>query len=302
MPRFVLASPLLPGFVQRQGRLRVRRDDLRPRALQRRDGPRGAVKERMVFPRRKGHRAILFGGNVYTDGSVRRPGSNLSIGSFGFWYPGRQLAAANPEDFFFARRSSAPSFLHDSGIVMAGTILGLHTNSTRTEIAAIIPMLSSQVGLHIGTDSESMASQLQDIIENHTCRRRPWGLRNDGDLWQLIDDALDIRGCSSVKVSWVKGHATIADMLEGRSTPEHAVGNGNADTAADTGIEGSWLTGAEEFLQFMALKRDALIVLTSQIQQLVIRVLKAEKESRLAAVLSNISRPTSERIAMWRIG
>eukprot|EP00973_Karenia_brevis_P039631 5473512-Karenia_brevis.AAC.1 len=41
--------------------------------------------------------------------------------------------------------------------------------------------------------------------------RLPYNLQNDGDIWQLIHEALVQRGPRSVAISKVKGHATWSD-------------------------------------------------------------------------------------------
>eukprot|EP00969_Alexandrium_andersonii_P264312 11681827-Alexandrium_andersonii.AAC.1 len=39
-------------------------------------------------------------------------------------------------------------------------------------------------------------------------QRFPFGLVRDGDIWQLISEALSKRGVSTVRVTKVRGHAT----------------------------------------------------------------------------------------------
>ena len=69
-----------------------------------------------------------------------------------------------------------------------------------------------------------MYATLKDIFANQS-HRKPWQFRNDGDLWQVTDNAIRIRGRNSVDVSWVKGHATILDLISQRTTPERCLAN-----------------------------------------------------------------------------
>ena len=64
---------------------------------------------------------------------------------------------------------------------------------------------------------------------------KPLHLVKDGDLISLIQHMIRVRGPEPVLVTKVKGHATDADVEQGRVRAEYKFGNDEADTAADLG-------------------------------------------------------------------
>ena len=63
------------------------------------------------------------------------------------------------------------------------------------------------------------ANTLQKLL-----RRRPWGLRLDGDVWEAAVNLIAVKGTESIRVVWTKGHATDADIATGKSSEEHRRG------------------------------------------------------------------------------
>ena len=59
---------------------------------------------------------------------------------------------------------------------------------------------------------------------------------SDGDLWSYFAKAVAAKGPSSVKCTWVKGHATEQQILTGITTHTHKEGNDAADATADIGV------------------------------------------------------------------
>ena len=49
-------------------------------------------------------------------------------------------------------------------------------------------------------------------------RRSPWELQTDGGLWSACQKSIMRKGPNSVRVTWVKGHATAEDIQQGIAT------------------------------------------------------------------------------------
>ena len=97
------------------------------------------------------------------------------------------------------------------GIRLYTKIRGFGSSSTRTELAAGIKAISAYGSVHIGSDSRAFvdkASQYLKDIRNNRMIKRPWELVSDGDLWERFYKAVSTKGVNSVKITWVKGHAT----------------------------------------------------------------------------------------------
>ena len=72
-------------------------------------------------------------------------------------------------------------------------------------------------------------------------RRRPWGLRLDGDIWEAAANLIATKGTEDIRVIWIKGHATDADIAAGKSSEEQRRGHAIADTRADGKPRTEWL-------------------------------------------------------------
>lgn len=66
---------------------------------------------------------------------------------------------------------------------------------------------------------------------------KPWGLQKDGDRWERCWAATLLRGPNTLKLTNVKGHTTLKDLVDGKISKEDRDGNGQADTAADAGTQ-----------------------------------------------------------------
>ncbi len=95
----------------------------------------------------------------------------------------------------------------------------------------------------IGTDSAcflepflALISKLWDPCVTPRLRSlKPYGLRPNGDLWQLVEQHLIARGPHSVEAFKVKAHTTLQDVAAGVITPGNRQGNGQADALAARG-------------------------------------------------------------------
>ena len=84
---------------------------------------------------------------------------------------------------------------------------------------------------HLGIDNLNVARTIGRLLDRD-CLVKPSPLAKDGDLVVL---AQYIRGRKTVRVTKVKGHATDADVEQGRVRLEDRLGNAQADAAADLG-------------------------------------------------------------------
>ena len=139
--------------------------------------------------------------NVATDGSLPHPGSSLSYASFRSWEWGRVLAQITPEELEFCRPVQISNERRNGGILLAGTLQGVYSSSTRAELGGTISALAKPIGLHIALDNRGVVDRANSIINGTFKTRKPWALLDDGDLWQAFSDAVQARGASSVAIS-----------------------------------------------------------------------------------------------------
>ena len=66
--------------------------------------------------------------------------------------------------------------------------------------------------------------------------RRPWALQPNGDLTRLLFRFVRAKGPHAVAFAKVKGHATLADINENKSTHDNKYGNDKSDAAAAKGV------------------------------------------------------------------
>ena len=62
-----------------------------------------------------------------------------------------------------------------------------------------------------------------------------WDLKSDGDLWKQVHAAIKAKGVDSIKIKWVKGHATDKHVKMNITTEKDRTGNNIADDTADVG-------------------------------------------------------------------
>ena len=169
--------------------------------------------------------------NAWTDGSYRNPGKRLAVGSFGVWHPTRDPGDLRPEECDFA--SPIPQAIHGqpAGLMLAGVLPGVFNSSTRTELAAFIAICASPCPLNIGIDNNTVVQRTNAIASGTLRRRRDWSLLPDGDLWQIAEECIRIRGPQATWSSWHKSHATWSQLASGAVKPCNAINNGIADLA-----------------------------------------------------------------------
>ena len=182
----------------------------------------------------------------YCDGGVKNPGSSAwQIAGFGIWWIDKV-----PEEENKAMAKYTYQYHQGEGSTMWANMAGQHAHSTRTEIAAVLIAMLRPVPLHLGSDSQAMIDKANFLMNaavlwqlrmgtNHWTTKnpckKPWSLQKDGDLWEQFWEASLIRGPRMLRLTKVKGHATLKDIVTGKSTEEHKKGSDMADTAATAG-------------------------------------------------------------------
>lgn len=89
-------------------------------------------------------------------------------------------------------------------------------------------MARAPYALHGSLDNSVVVKFVIEILCNlHTPFAKPLALRCNVDLFQRIEDTLKQRGFESIRLSWIKGHATNKDVDEGLITQwqkyQHAI-------------------------------------------------------------------------------
>ena len=138
----------------------------------------------------------------------------------------------------YAERDIALYQATQNGVRLYTKIGGYGGSSTRTELAAGIIALCAHGPVHIGSDSEAFVNTANDIlhkIHHNTKPHRSWKLISDGDLWEHFYRAAIQKGPRSIKLTWVKGHATQEHIDKSITTLVNKAGNDEADITADIG-------------------------------------------------------------------
>jgi hypothetical protein len=186
---------------------------------------------------------------------------------------------------------NAPS---NEGLRQWNMLPGQRCNSTRVETAAAVIALMRRKSIRIGTDSAAMLSKAKALME--TARRwsdeaqhdwlpkrnplrKPWGLQNDGDLWELFFGAVLARGPRAHAFEKVKGHATQEDITAGRATAEHKLGNDDADGCATKGVEATFGGNMRtaNAMRWLAKRHEDYRSFMNRVHKMIIAILKMEK-------------------------
>ena len=165
------------------------------------------------------------------------------------------------------------------GLMMAGTIPGVYSSSTRAELASVIAALPKPGGLYFALDNRAVVDGIVNILNGFTSRR-PWALRPDGDLWSVAESAIAQRGRHSLRVRWTKGHATWWHIVGGYCTSRDVVCNGMSDIAADKGHQVTHRTDEQLIMSFLARGQRAYCKLIWRMQRYAIAIIKADSAER----------------------
>ena len=197
--------------------------------------------------------------NVYTDGSWLFPLKQfLGLGGAGVWWPERSLTKKQEGQPYhpLSKAENDIAFHQQSneGVRLYTKIGGYGGSSTRTELAAGIIAVCAHGPVHIGSDSKAFVDTANVILQDITKGRKPhkpWKLVSDGDLWDHFHQAVISKGVESLKITWVKGHATQDHIDKGITTLKNKLGNDEADAVADIGtaLHGQDIMTAAKCLQ-----------------------------------------------------
>ena len=225
--------------------------------------------------------------NVYTDGGMANPGNyHWCLSGAGIWWPKRNVKdqPINENETCYTH----DGYFTDDGLKLYSAIKGLKGSSTRAEIIAIMIALLSDIPIHVATDSENAKRGYCEIInflteqdldegegdgyENWPMERH-WSLITDGDLWEQAFWIIKARGPTSIRITKVKGHATMKDTGESQELREQMDGNDEADKLANLGIQANG-NGKLEFAQYIQKRQKEYEDLVEEIQKMLVAVLK----------------------------
>ena len=209
--------------------------------------------------------------NAWTDGSLTSGNAPFGAGGYGIWYPGRRPSSIGTNELGYAHLTDVGSIHGAAGVATAGMMLEPFPSSTRCEIAAILNCITAAGSVHIATDSDNAASIATRLLAGGQMHR-PIQLFSDGDLWAAFVQACNDKGAGTVKVSWTKGHVTLASMVKGERCPQAAVHNSIADRAADNGPLSSSDKARVQLMDYYNSKQASRNLLYAAIHRRIARV------------------------------
>ena len=148
----------------------------------------------------------------------------------------------------------------------------------------MISTLPKPGGIHLALDNRGVVDRGNAILAGTFARRRPWQLIDDGDLWELFENAAKARGVHSIKLTWVKAHATW-DYINASCNHANTVGNSQADKAAELAYTSDVRSDNHAVLTFHALKQQAYFKLIVKLQAFAASLILRDKELRREAGL-----------------
>ena len=162
--------------------------------------------------------------NVWTDGSRE------DCSSTGVYLPASELAFdgliwGTAEEYGDARLERCRALMPVPGPLQT---------VQRAEFFGAILALQAYWPCHLGIDNLNVVWSIGRLLDRW-CLTKPLPLVKDGDLVAIAQYMIQARGQDTVRVTQVKGHATDADVEQGRVGLEDKLGNAVADTAADLG-------------------------------------------------------------------
>ena len=116
----------------------------------------------------------------------------------------------------------------DAGLELCRAFMPVPGKLQTVQRAAILALQAFWPG-HSGIDNLNAVRSVGRLLD-HGCLSNPLPLVKDGDLVAIIQHLIRVRGLDTFK-----GHATEADVEQGRVREDDEVGNAEADTAADLG-------------------------------------------------------------------
>ena len=180
---------------------------------------------------------------VFTDGSVRPARPNwLATAGIGAYWPKQadQLIEASYVAYWGDDQGTRAADEQGPGHLTARCVpLAARQSSTRVEAQGVLVAAAHPGAQSIALDNKGAVSRWNQLLRaikdgslETILRRRPWGLRPDGDLWAAAARLIRNKGPESIRVVWTKGHATEEDVKSGKSCAAHKKGNEVADLLA----------------------------------------------------------------------
>ena len=117
---------------------------------------------------------------------------------------------------------------------MSMPVSGPFQSVQRAEFWSAISALQAFWLGHLGSDDLNVVKSI-GRLSDHGSLSKPLPLVKDRDLIAMFRHMIRFRGRETVQVTKVKGHATDADVEQGRVREEDKFGNAEADTAAVLG-------------------------------------------------------------------
>ena len=140
-------------------------------------------------------------------------------------------AASYNQDYRFRRAGVGVFYGIQHDMNMSVALPGIWQSNQRAELLAVVlTCLRDPRPLDIRSDSDYVCKGVAAYQGGSACTAK----RDHDDLWRLLESELHTRD-TRVCVSWVKGHATEADVRRGRATALDKWGNDGADALAVLG-------------------------------------------------------------------
>ena len=201
---------------------------------------------------------------VYTDGSIRptRP-AWATHAAIEIYWPMAQptLADADWIQYGGENEGNERALEHNPWGLTARCIpVAARPSSTRVEAQGVLIAAAHPGPQHILTDNWGAVlkwNHMLNLVRHnrlaHYVRRKPWGLRADGDVWAAVATLAAQKGPNNIRVTWTKGHATEDDVRQGICTDEQRRCNEIADLLA--GSAHSLQPAAHERIRLLASAR-----------------------------------------------
>lgn len=137
-------------------------------------------------------------------------------------------------------------------------------------------MARAPYALHGALDNSVVVKTVNEILCNMQCSHaKPWALRSNGDLFQRIEDTLKQRGFESIRLSWIKGHATSQHVDEGLITQWQKDQHEITDKVARELAQELHSDELHEYIQIQRKRIEGYKRLTKVIQLMIYRTNKA---------------------------
>ena len=166
----------------------------------------------------------------------------LGLGGAGVWWPKRDTKKKDDGSIYkpLSQEEDALAYSQQfpEGLRLYTCVGGFSGHSTHTELAAGIIAMCAYGPVHIGSASKAFVdagSEYLRQIAKGKKPRKPWKTVSDGDLWEHFWLAASAKGTKSIRLSWVKGHATQEHVDKGITTESDSAGNHQANRAAEAG-------------------------------------------------------------------